>query len=54
MTTVQEIGEETGTIYSLEGTLIEACSCGVNCPCWIGEGPDFHPQHTTTTKEVSK
>jgi hypothetical protein len=27
--------------YSLEGTLIEACSCNVNCPCWIGEDPDL-------------
>jgi hypothetical protein len=41
VTTVQEVGEETGTIYSFEGTLIEACSCGVNCPCWIGEDPDL-------------
>jgi hypothetical protein len=29
------------TVYSLEGTLIEACSCNVNCPCWIGEDPDL-------------
>ena len=28
-------------VYSLEGTLIEACSCNVNCPCWIGEDPDL-------------
>jgi hypothetical protein len=28
-------------VYSLEGSLIEACSCGVNCPCWIGEDPDL-------------
>src|SRR5204862_568018 len=28
-------------VYSLVGTLIEACSCGVNCPCWIGEDPDL-------------
>jgi hypothetical protein len=39
--TVKEVGEKTGTIYSLEGTLIEACSCDVNCPCWIGEDPDL-------------
>jgi hypothetical protein len=26
--------------YSLKGTLLEACSCGVLCPCWIGEDPD--------------
>jgi hypothetical protein len=41
MTTVQELGEKTGIVYSLEGTLIEACSCNVNCPCWIGEDPDL-------------
>ena len=29
-----------GTGYELEGTLLEACSCGVLCPCWIGEDPD--------------
>jgi hypothetical protein len=38
---VQELGEETRTVYSLQGTLIEACSCNVNCPCWIGEDPDL-------------
>ncbi len=26
--------------YQLVGTLLEACSCGVLCPCWIGEDPD--------------
>ena len=41
MTTAQEAGAETTTIYSLEGSLIEACSCNVNCPCWIGEDPDL-------------
>jgi hypothetical protein len=41
MTTAQALGEETRTVYSLEGTLIEACSCNVNCPCWIGEDPDL-------------
>lgn len=41
MTVAREAGEQTGTVYSLEGTLIEACSCNVNCPCWIGEDPDL-------------
>ena len=41
MTTVQEAAESAATVYSLEGTLIEACSCNVNCPCWIGEDPDL-------------
>jgi hypothetical protein len=30
----------TRTVYRLEGTLLEVCSCGVLCPCWIGENPD--------------
>jgi hypothetical protein len=30
----------TAAGYLLEGTLLEACSCGVLCPCWIGEDPD--------------
>jgi hypothetical protein len=35
------MAERTGSVYSLHGTLIEACSCNVNCPCWIGEDPDL-------------
>jgi hypothetical protein len=32
---------KTGTVvYDLEGSLLEACSCGVLCPCWVGEDPD--------------
>ena len=30
----------TGVVYDLEGTLLEACSCGVLCPCWVGADPD--------------
>jgi hypothetical protein len=26
--------------YQLQGTLLEACTCDVLCPCWIGEDPD--------------
>ncbi|MFQ5946132.1 MAG: DUF1326 domain-containing protein [Anaerolineae bacterium] len=26
--------------YEVEGSLLEACSCGAPCPCWIGEDPD--------------
>jgi hypothetical protein len=25
--------------YEIEGSLLEACSCGAPCPCWIGEDP---------------
>ena len=24
-------------VYSLTGTLLEVCSCGVLCPCWVGD-----------------
>jgi hypothetical protein len=41
LTTVEEVSEGTRDLYSLTGTLIEACSCNVNCPCWIGEDPDL-------------
>jgi hypothetical protein len=35
-------GERTPTrmAYDLKGTRLEACSCGVACPCWVGEDPD--------------
>jgi hypothetical protein len=26
--------------YSVEGRLLEACSCGGPCPCWVGDDPD--------------
>lgn len=26
--------------YSLQGDLLEVCTCKVLCPCWIGENPD--------------
>jgi len=39
--TAERTGTGTGrTVYELEGTLLEVCSCGVLCPCWIGEDPD--------------
>ncbi|MGR4065326.1 MAG: DUF1326 domain-containing protein [Vulcanimicrobiaceae bacterium] len=28
-------------VYDLQGSLLEACSCNVLCPCWIGEDPDM-------------
>jgi hypothetical protein len=32
--------QATEVVYDLRGTLLEACSCGVLCPCWIGQDPD--------------
>ena len=40
MATTQTIEPTTRVGYVLEGTLLEACSCGVLCPCWIGADPD--------------
>lgn len=36
----REAGASAGVVYDLQGTLLEACSCNVLCPCWIGEDPD--------------
>jgi hypothetical protein len=33
-------GAPTTGGYRLQGTLLEACTCDVLCPCWIGEDPD--------------
>jgi hypothetical protein len=40
MAQVQQAVPQAGAVYSLEGTLLEVCSCNVLCPCWIGEDPD--------------
>jgi hypothetical protein len=40
MARTQQAVPQTGAVYSLEGTLLEVCSCNVLCPCWIGEDPD--------------
>ena len=26
--------------YTLEGQLLEVCTCNILCPCWVGEDPD--------------
>ena len=40
MTATESQAAVVGAGYTLEGTLLEACSCGVLCPCWIGQDPD--------------
>src|SRR5438067_5597954 len=40
MTDTQKDVRTEQVLYELTGTLLEACSCGVLCPCWIGEDPD--------------
>ena len=29
-----------GTVYWVEGRLLEVCTCKAICPCWVGEDPD--------------
>jgi len=41
MAKTEERLQKAGEVYSFTGTLIEACSCNVLCPCWIGEDPDL-------------
>ena len=41
MSKTEAKAQGTQEIYSLEGSLLEACSCNVLCPCWIGEDPDL-------------
>ncbi len=31
---------QAGIKYQLEGRLLEVCTCGVLCPCWVGADPD--------------
>jgi hypothetical protein len=40
MAATQTTERATRAGYLLQGTLLEACSCGVLCPCWIGADPD--------------
>jgi hypothetical protein len=40
MAVAKEVLEKKRLVYSLQGTLLEVCSCGILCPCWVGEDPD--------------
>lgn len=39
---IQEVATMTtaAKTYTLEGQILEACSCNAPCPCWIGDDPD--------------
>ncbi|SEO66628.1 DUF1326 domain-containing protein [Aquisalimonas asiatica] len=39
-TSSEHADNTTARGYALEGTLLEICSCGAPCPCFIGEDPD--------------
>jgi hypothetical protein len=40
VTQTQAAPETSAKVYTLKGTLLEACSCRTLCRCWIGEDPD--------------
>ena len=40
--------------YTLEGQLLEVCTCKVLCPCWIGEDPDNGTCDGTLAWKVEK
>lgn len=40
MTQTQPAPKASSKVYTLQGTLLEACSCRTLCRCWIGEDPD--------------
>jgi hypothetical protein len=40
MTQTQPASQTSSKTYTLQGTLLEACSCRTLCRCWIGEDPD--------------
>lgn len=40
MAQTSDIMEKKIAGYLLQGSLLEACSCGTLCPCWVGEDPD--------------
>ena len=37
--TVESPTQQTQT-YTIQGRLLEVCTCAAICPCWIGEDPD--------------
>jgi hypothetical protein len=39
MAVSQERQESEGILYGLKGVMLEACSCEVLCPRWLGEDP---------------
>ena len=40
MTVIQDVARTEATTYTIEGRLLEVCTCAAICPCWVGEDPD--------------
>lgn len=46
MSLAEAESKATEVVYDLTGTLLEVCTCGVLCPCWVGEDPDGGDCHS--------
>lgn len=40
--------------YSLEGQLLEVCTCNILCPCWVGEDPDPGDCNSVNTYHIDR
>src|ERR1044072_7587497 len=40
--------------YTLEGKLLEVCTCNTLCPCWVGDDPDGGTCEGTLAWHVEK
>ncbi|HVL57821.1 MAG TPA: DUF1326 domain-containing protein [Burkholderiaceae bacterium] len=40
--------------YSLEGRLLEVCTCNTLCPCWVGDDPDNGTCQGTLAWKIDK
>jgi len=40
--------------YTLEGSLLEVCTCKILCPCWVGEDPDFGDCNSVNTYHIDR
>jgi hypothetical protein len=40
MTATETAPTTEATTYSIQGRLLEVCTCAAICPCWVGEDPD--------------
>lgn len=53
-TVLEKETKVTAKAYVLTGTLLEACSCGTLCPCWVGEDPDGGSCDAILTYHIDK
>ena len=40
--------------YTIEGRLLEVCTCKTLCPCWVGEDPDYGTCDGTLCWKIDK